>query len=100
MGLTIGAQADANQADTASTVNSILLTAGAPALRESNSGKSIVYSARHDGLAITLARLLRPLWYARVTAVIAGGKQVLSLSESQLLSVQGRLEQLRRYVDE
>jgi nuclear pore complex protein Nup155 len=100
MGITLGAQADLKQADTASAVNSIVLSGGAPALRDGTSGRSIVYSSRHDGLAITLARLLRPLWNVRVTVIVAGGRQVLSLPESQLLSVQGRLEQLRRYVEE
>lgn len=100
MGITIGCQSDLKQAEIASAVSAILLSGGAPAIRDGTAGRSIVYSPRHDGFAITLGRLLRPLWNVKVTLLGMGGRQFLSLPDTQLLSVQGRLEQLRRYVDE
>ena len=100
MGVLMGANSDLKQPDIASAVSNIVLSAGAPAIRDGTAGRSIVYSARHDGLALTLARLLRPIWTTKVTVPVFGGRQVMGVTESQLLAVQGRLEHLRRYVDE
>ncbi|KAK4686014.1 hypothetical protein P7C73_g4121, partial [Tremellales sp. Uapishka_1] len=100
MGVMLGANSDPKHSEIMSAVNAILLGAGTPFLKDGTAGKSIVYSARHDGLALFIARLLRPIWNVRVTAPAVGGRQVLGVSEGQLLAVQGRLERLRRFVDE
>ncbi|KAL7424377.1 hypothetical protein Q5752_000059 [Cryptotrichosporon argae] len=102
MGAALGAQAgaDATQADLAAAAAAVLLASEPPAVRAAASGgKTVVYSARHDGLATAIARALRAVWVAKVTATL-GGRQVLGVSEKTLLDVQGRLEALRRYVDE
>ncbi|EIW68747.1 hypothetical protein TREMEDRAFT_63207 [Tremella mesenterica DSM 1558] len=99
MGIMLGSQADLKQSDLHSSVNSILLQAGQPLIKDGTTGRSIVYSSRHDGLALILARFLRPIWNLRVTVSVMG-RQVLNVPESQLLVVQGRLDQLRRYIEE
>jgi nuclear pore complex protein Nup155 len=87
--------------DLASAAMSILLAAEAPIIRTSQTGvRTIVYSPRHDGLALILARLLRPVWNAKV-AVPAGAKKLgLGVPVKTLQSVQARLAELRRYLDE
>ena len=104
MGITLGAQADLKQPDVASAVNTILLSAGAPMIRDGTTGRSIVYSSRHEGFALLLARFLRPIWDNKVTInapmVGAPGRQALGATEGQLLAVQGRLQQLREYLEE
>ncbi len=96
----MGADLDIKQPDTASAVSSIVLSAGSPSVRDGTTGRTIVFSGRHDGLALILARYLRPIWNTRVTMLVAGGRQLLAVPESLLQTVQGRLEQLRRYLDE
>ncbi len=101
MGLILGSNSDlAKLPDTASVVNAILLGSGVPQVRDSTAGRSIVYSSRHDGFALTLGRLLRPIWNSKVTMPVVGGRQVLGVSEGQLLAVQGKLESLKRFIDE
>ena len=100
MGVSMGAYSDLKQPDIGSAVGNILLSAGSPSVRDSATGRAIVYSGRHDGLALTLARYLRPIWNAKFTMLVTGGRQVLGVSESTLLTVQGRLAQLREYIDE
>lgn len=99
MGVTLGSTADVKQADLASAVGTILLSAGSPIVRETTAGRNIVYSGRHDGLALTIARLLQPIWSVKV-AVLVQGRLLLAQSEKTLLEVQTRLQQLMQYVDE
>jgi nuclear pore complex protein Nup155 len=100
MAIQMGSTFDLKQPDIASAVSTILLSAGAPVLRDGNSGKTIVFSPRHDGFATLFARLIRPIWGSKVTAPVVGGRQVLGVKEDVLLGVQGRLEGLRKYIDE
>ncbi|WVR04455.1 hypothetical protein IAU60_001458 [Kwoniella sp. DSM 27419] len=100
MSLQLGATSDLKHADLASAISTILITSGEPLLRDVNAGKSIVYSGRHDGLALMLARYLSPIWQSKVTLLAGPGRQVLAVPESTLLAVQGRLEKLKQYLDE
>jgi len=101
MGIVLGANSDLKQLpDMASSINAILLGSGVPQVRDSTAGRSMVYSARHDGFALTLARLLRPIWNSKVTMPVMGGRQILGVPEAQILAVQGRLENLRKFIDE
>lgn len=100
MGVDMGAKADLKLPDVASAVSTILLSSGSPAIRDRTTGRTIAYSGRHDGLALTLSRYLRPIWNSKVTVLVVGGRQLLGVSESLLLTVQGRLEKLRAYLDE
>ncbi len=100
MGLSMSANSDLKQPDVVSTVSTILVSAGPPAIRDSTAGRTMAYSSRHDGLAQTIARLLRPIWNVKATVPIVGGRLILGVSERLLLSVQGRLERLRQYLDE
>lgn len=100
MGTLLGSTADLQEPEIASTVNTIVNLSASPVVKDSTAGKNITYSTRHDGLALTLARYLRPIWLQNVTIPVMGGRQVLGVGESRLLEVQGRLERLRRYVEE
>ncbi|WVF70035.1 hypothetical protein IAT40_004822 [Kwoniella sp. CBS 6097] len=100
MSLQLGATSDLKQADLASAISTILVTSGEPIIKDGTGGKNIYYSGRHDGLAIIVARYLRPIWNVKVTLPAGPGRLALGVPESLLLAVQGRLEKLRRYLDE
>ncbi|WWD22088.1 hypothetical protein CI109_106577 [Kwoniella shandongensis] len=100
MSLVLGSETDLKQAEVASAVSTILLSSGDPIIKDSTGGKIISYSARHEGLALAIARYLRPIWNVKVTVPVVGGRLVLAIPESPLLAVQGRLEKLRRYLDD
>jgi len=101
MGLDLGAQADlARQNEMAAIVSHIVLQGGAPKVIDDHRGRHIYYSAKHDGLALILSRLLRPIWNANVTAMLQSGSQVLAVSPATLLDVRSRLEKLRAFTDE
>ncbi|WRT64996.1 uncharacterized protein IL334_001937 [Kwoniella shivajii] len=102
MSLQLGATTDLKQADITSAISTILLTSGEPIIKDSTGGKTINYSGRHDGLALIIARYLRPIWNTKVTVPAYGapGRQLLGVTEGVLLAAQGRLEKLRRYLDE
>ena len=102
MSITLGSRINIKNQDIASSLSQIMHNALAPQIIQGATGRSIIYSSRHDGLALTLARLLRPIWDLRVIAASATitGRQVLACAQSLLVESQGRLEQLRRYMDE
>lgn len=100
MAVLLGSSPEYRNADLTSAAASILLSANPPAIRDTNTGRVILYSQRHDGLALALSRFLRPIWSARVTAPVMGGRQVLGVSQKTLLDVQSRLGGLRTYLDE
>nr|XP_019008734.1 nuclear pore complex protein Nup155 [Kwoniella pini CBS 10737]OCF47515.1 nuclear pore complex protein Nup155 [Kwoniella pini CBS 10737] len=100
MSLQLGATSDLKAIDLASAISTILITSGEPIIKDGTGGKSITYSGRHDGLALIIARYLRPIWNVKVTVPSVPGRQILALPEATLLAVQGRLEKLRRYLDE
>jgi nuclear pore complex protein Nup155 len=103
MGVLMGVRAGSeNKAgDLASASMNILLAAEPPVIRTSQTGvRTIMFSPRHDGLALILARLLRPIWNAKVTAPAGPKKLGLGVSDKVLLEVQSRLAELRRYVDD
>ncbi|OCF37542.1 nuclear pore complex protein Nup155 [Kwoniella heveanensis BCC8398] len=100
MSLQLGATSDLKQADLASAISTILVTSGEPIIKDGTGGKNIYYSGRHDGLAIIIARYLRPIWNVKVTLPVGPGRLALGVPESLLLAVQGRLEKLKRYLDE
>lgn len=101
MGILMGTRPDNKQADLANASVNILLTSEPPSIRTSTTGsRTIVYSPRHDGLALILARFLRPIWNHKVT-VPAGPKRLgLGVKDKTLVEVQSRLAELRRYVEE
>ena len=88
MGLHLGANSDIKHSDLSSAVSTVILSAGSPTIRESTAGRNIVYSGRHDGLALLLARWLRPIWNVKVTIPAMGGRQVLAVPERMLQNVQ------------
>ncbi|WOO79208.1 putative nucleoporin [Vanrija pseudolonga] len=102
MGVQMGANADKNkQSDLISISNNILLVSEPPVIRQaSNGARSIVYSARHDGLALILGRLLRPIWNAKVVVPAGPKKFKLGVTDKGLHEVQGRLADLRRFTED
>jgi nuclear pore complex protein Nup155 len=101
MGVTLGSQGDLKQPDLASAVSQILTAAGGfPSLSENPSGRTITYSARHDGLVLTIARLLRPLWSSNVTVMAMGGRQILNIPSARLQTVQTVLQKLRTFLEQ
>jgi nuclear pore complex protein Nup155 len=101
MGVTLGSQGDLKQGDLASAVSHILTAAGGfPSLSENPSGRTITYSARHDGLVLTIARLLRPIWSANVTAMAVGGRQMLNIPTVRLQAIQAVLQKLRSFLEQ
>jgi nuclear pore complex protein Nup155 len=100
MGVLLGSSQAAKTSDLSSAISSILLSSGAPIIRDGTAGRSILYSARHDGLVLILSRFLRPIWSSRVTMPAGPGQQVLGVPQKTLLEVQSRLEGLRTYIDE
>ena len=104
MGVTLGAREDLKNQNIASAITQILLVSSPPMIRNESTGRTMVYSSRHDGLAMTMARLLRPIWSLKVTRTTPAtpttmARQVLGCTERELVEVQGRLEQLRSYVE-
>ena len=101
MGVTLGSQGDLKQADLASAVSHILTAAGGfPSLSENPSGRTITYSARHDGLVLTIARLLRPIWNASVTVMVVGGRQILNIPTGRLQDIQAVLQKLKSFLEQ
>ena len=101
MGLDLGAQADlARQNEVATIISYIVLQGGDPRVIDDHRGRHIRFSSKHDGLALMLSRLLRPIWNANVTATLRTGSQVLAVSPATLLDVRSRLEKLRAFTDE
>lgn len=104
MGILMGSAADKLQvADLVSASVNIMLTADGPFVRQAShsSLRSIVYSPRHDGLALTLARFLRPIWNAKV--VVADrppARWKLGVPDKTLLKIQGHLAELQRYLED
>ncbi|KIR29674.1 nuclear pore complex protein Nup155 [Cryptococcus deuterogattii LA55] len=100
MALLLGSTPETKHPDLLSSLSTILLTSGEPVVKDSTGGKTITYSSRHDGLALIIARYLRPIWSAKVTSPLVGGKQILGIKETALSKVQANLESLRRYLEE
>lgn len=103
MGILMGSSADKLQiADLVSASVNILLSADGPFIRQTQSGmRSIVYSPRHDGFALTLARFLRQIWNAKVIAVPKPPAPVkLGVPDKTLVSIQGHLAELHRYLED
>ncbi|KAH8835728.1 nucleoporin [Flagelloscypha sp. PMI_526] len=57
------------------------------------------FSGRRQGLAIYLARLLRPIWKSKVTRPGANGKQEPVIPDKILVTVQANLVALKDFVD-
>lgn len=89
-------------ADLVSAAVNILLAAEPPVIQTSTTGtRSIIYSPRHDGLAATLARYLRPIWNAKVIATApAPTRFKLGVSDKGLLAVQANLADLHRFLED
>lgn len=103
IGILMGATAEKLQvADLVSASVNIMLTADGPFVRQGQSGlRSIVYSPRHDGLALTLARFLRPIWNAKVVvAAPPPARFKLGVPDKTLLSIQEHLAELHRYLED
>ncbi|GAA6024169.1 hypothetical protein JCM10207_005590 [Rhodosporidiobolus poonsookiae] len=64
------------------------------------SDSKIIFSGRHEGLAFYFARLIRPIWKAKITLAGLGGKQVANVPESVLSAVQRDLVALRSFVEQ
>lgn len=88
-------------ADLVSAAVNILILAEQPILQTSTTGtRSIIYSPRHDGLAATLARFLRPIWKAKVVVPVPGPTRFkLGVSDKELLAVQANLADLHRFLE-
>nr|ODO01102.1 hypothetical protein L204_01827 [Cryptococcus depauperatus CBS 7855] len=100
MALQLCSMPDQRPLDFSSSLSIVLLTSGKPATREGTGGRIIVYSARHNGLALVTARFLRPIWDAKIITQSTNGIQQLGVQESVLNSVQSRLSQLRQFLED
>lgn len=100
MGVALGTELDLKLADNANMVATLMLSGGEPALLPGQTGTQIMFSAKHEGLALTMARFLRPVWNRKVTFVGVGNRQSSAVSKDQLFVVQRNLESLRRFVEE
>lgn len=101
MALQIGSEAEGKQPESVSFATNTLFTAEPPSVQTSTNGvRTITYSSRHDGFALSIARLLRPIWNVKVTVPAGKGKQKLAVSEKTLLEVQSNLARLSKYVDD
>ncbi|SGY61158.1 BQ5605_C007g04532 [Microbotryum silenes-dioicae] len=73
----------------------------------SSGGGQVIFSGKHEGLAFYLARLLRPIWSAKVTRTLPGAsspagsspRQVSNVPESVLTQVQRDLVSLRTFIE-
>ncbi|KAK4050871.1 hypothetical protein OIV83_003293 [Microbotryomycetes sp. JL201] len=70
----------------------------------SSQAESIIFSGRHEGFAFYLARLLRPIWTAKVTQPAPTPtdktRQTANVSEAVLTAVQRDLISLRTFVEQ
>lgn len=99
MGILLGSTSTETKSnDLTSAISNILLMSGHPIIKDTSTGRIIIYSARHDALALILSRFLRPIWNQRITIQSTSG-QFLAVPQSLLLSVQSRLEGLKKYID-
>lgn len=100
MGVALGTEVDLKLADNANMVATVMLNGGEPMIVPSNTGNQIMFSAKHEGLALIMSRFLRPVWNRKVTVVGVGNRQMSAVSKDQLFIVQRNLESLRRFVEE
>jgi nuclear pore complex protein Nup155 len=100
MAFLIGMRPDTQQTDLAGWVSNYITFGGSPRLRDD--AAQITFSPRHEAYALTVARLLRPVWDAAIVVRSANGLYNLAGPHalSQLREVQGNLEHLRRFTDE
>ncbi|WAQ92935.1 hypothetical protein PtA15_17A417 [Puccinia triticina] len=61
-------------------------------------GKKICFSGKHEGIALYMAWLVRPIWKKKVL-VLSGIIPTSSISEGLLTKVQKDLEALRHFID-
>jgi nuclear pore complex protein Nup155 len=83
----------------ASIVQVVLANAPEPETKGDPQNLLIKFSPRHDGLALTIARLLRPLWYNTVIARMPNGLFDLNIGERQLEQTQQSLSRLRQFLE-
>jgi nuclear pore complex protein Nup155 len=100
MGVALGSELNLKVADNANLVATIMINGGEPSVVSSIGGNQIAYSYKHEGLALVVARILRPVWNRNVTVKAANGLQMSAVSKDQLWTVQRNLENLRRFVEE
>ena len=97
----LAADTSGKQPEVASTAMNILLTCDPPVIQTSSNGaRTISYSPRHDGYALSIARLLRPIWDNKVTVPAPKGMQKLAVPEKTLLEVQQNLAKLLKVVED
>ncbi|CCA71270.1 related to NUP170-nuclear pore protein [Serendipita indica DSM 11827] len=58
----------------------------------------VIYSGRREGLALYMARLLRPIWNEKVTNANATGRQESLVSDQLLFSIQRNLNFLQEFI--
>jgi nuclear pore complex protein Nup155 len=100
MGVLLGSKGSLKHPTVVSAITGILNEAEHPILRGDTATRSIVYSPRHDGLALALARYLRPVWSRCVTRMALGNAQILNVPLATLETVKMKLEGLKRFTDE
>lgn len=59
---------------------------------------SAIFSGRREGFGLYFARLIRPIWKSKLTAVTPFGLQVLNASETTLSNVQKNLFALKEFL--
>lgn len=59
---------------------------------------SAIFSGRREGFALYFARLLRPIWKAKLTGVLPSGQKILNVSETILVNVQKNLFALKDFL--
>ncbi len=57
-----------------------------------------IFSGRREGFALYFARLVRPIWKAKLTAVLPSGQRTLNVSETILVNVQKNLFALKDFL--
>ncbi|KIM34387.1 hypothetical protein M408DRAFT_94881 [Serendipita vermifera MAFF 305830] len=59
----------------------------------------ILFSGRREGLALYMARLLRPIWNEKITSTNASGRQETLIGDQVLFSVQKNLSLLSDFIN-
>jgi len=59
---------------------------------------SAIFSGRREGFALYFARLIRPIWKAKLTVTTPTGQQSLNVPEATLVNVQKNLVALKDFL--
>ena len=105
MAIAFGSNVDLNQTDNHNLIGTVILNGGEPIIESSPNSvsKCIRFSSKHDGLALTLSRYLRPIWSSPICFAASPNPQgplALAVGVAELRSVQERLRKLQKFNNE